>query len=147
MSIPFPITRIDAEKREVEGVVAFEDVDEHGTIFSYEASKEAFQAWLEHGGVVREMFDVRHPVGKVVNIVFDDEAKQATVHVKVSKGAQDTLAKILSGSLSLFGIAFTSPTWSKVEREGKEYPYLVKYRLASLSLISPPKCADSEPGQ
>jgi hypothetical protein len=138
VSIPFPITRVNVDRREVEGVAAFEDVDAQETIFSYEASKEAFRSWFERGGLVRELFDEHCPVGKAVSIVFDDEAKQATVRIKVSKGAQDTLAKVQSDSLFAFGMTFTSPTWSKVEREGKEYPYLIKYILASLSLIAIP---------
>jgi hypothetical protein len=147
MSIPFPITRVDAEKREVEGVATFEMVEEDGKIFSYEASKEAFQAWVEHGGIVLEMFKFHRPIGKCVDVVFDDETKQATVRVRVSNGSQDTFTKVISGDLAEVGIAFTKPIWSKVEREGKEYPYLTKYDVTELSLIGKPPVEKQRPSE
>lgn len=129
-----PITRIDSEKREVEGVATSEAVDSYGTIFSYEASKQAFQKWIERTANVREMHD-RRAVGKGVGVFFDDAAKQVIVRSRVSKGAQDTWIKIEEGVLSGYSVGATNPVWSQVERNGKTYPYLTSYDLAELSYV------------
>jgi hypothetical protein len=55
-----PIVRVDEERREIELCATSEAVDTHGTIFSYEASRDAFDRWA---GNVREMHD-RKAVGR-----------------------------------------------------------------------------------
>lgn len=129
-----PIVRIDNNKREVEGVATSEAVDSYGTVFSYEASKRAFQAWIERTANVREMHE-RRAVGKGVGVFFDDEQKQVIVRSRVSKGAQDTWEKVVDGTLSGYSVGATNPVWDKVERSGKTVPYLVSYDLAELSLV------------
>lgn len=129
-----PITRIDDKKWEVEGVATSEAVDSYGTIFSYEASKKAFQRWIERTANVREMHD-RKAVGKGIGVYFDDENKQVIVRSRVSRGARDTWEKILDGTLSGYSVGATQPTWDKIERNGKTYPYLVDYELAELSYV------------
>src|SRR5690348_18500697 len=47
-----PIVRVDASRREIELCATSETVDSHGTIFDYNASKDAFTRWI---GNVREM--------------------------------------------------------------------------------------------
>ena len=47
-----PIVRVDAERREIELCATSEALDSHGTIFDYDASREAFTRWI---GNVREM--------------------------------------------------------------------------------------------
>jgi hypothetical protein len=129
-----PITRIDNEKREVEGVATSEAIDSFGTIFSYDASKKAFQTWIERTANVREMHD-RKAVGKGVGVYFDDTNKQVIVRSRVSRGAQDTWIKIQEGVLSGYSVGAVHPTWGKVERDGKTYPYLMGYDLAELSYV------------
>lgn len=129
-----PITRIDDKKWEVEGVATSEAVDSYGTIFSYEASKKAFQRWIERTANVREMHD-RKAVGKGIGVYFDDENKQVIVRSRVSRGARDTWEKILDGTLSGYSVGATQPKWDKIERNGKTYPYLVDYELAELSYV------------
>ncbi|HEX8983360.1 MAG TPA: hypothetical protein VF792_11350 [Ktedonobacterales bacterium] len=51
-----PITRVDAERREIELCATSEALDAHGTIFDYTASKDAFTRWE---GNVREMHERR----------------------------------------------------------------------------------------
>src|SRR6476661_4301753 len=46
-----PIVRVDAPRREIELCATSETVDSHGTIFDYDASKDAFTRWI---GNVRE---------------------------------------------------------------------------------------------
>ena len=50
--INIPITKIDEEQRMVWGYATVEEVDAHGEIIGYEASKQAFPNWL---GNIREM--------------------------------------------------------------------------------------------
>jgi len=129
-----PIVRIDKSTWEVEGVATSEAVDSFDTVFSYKASKKAFQKWIERTANVREMHE-KKAVAKGIGIFFDDDKKQIIVRSRVSRGAPDTWAKIEDGVLSGYSVGATKPTWSTVEREGKKYPYLVGYDLAELSLV------------
>jgi len=129
-----PITRINTDKWEVEGIATSEAIDSYGTIFSYDASKKAFQRWIERTANVREMHD-RKAVGKGVNVFFDDANKQIAVRLRVSRGAQDTWLKIQDDVLAGLSVGATNPTWGKIERNGKTYPYLTSYDLAELSLV------------
>lgn len=129
-----PIVRIDPQKWEVEGVATSEEVDSFGTIFSYEASKKAFQEWSARSANVREMHD-RKAVGKGVNWWPDDEQKRIHVHLRVSRGAPDTWLKVEDGVLSGLSVGATKTKWGTIERNGKTYPYLVDYELAELSLV------------
>jgi hypothetical protein len=130
-----PITRIDDKNWEVEGVATSEAVDSFNTIFSYEASKKAFQKWIERTANVREMHD-RKAVGKGVGVRFDDDNKQVFVRLRVSKGAPDTWTKIQEGVLSGLSVGAGKPyTWENTERNGKSYPYLTAYDLAELSIV------------
>lgn len=129
-----PIIRIDAGKREVEGVATSEAVDSYGTIFSYEASKQAFQRWIGRTANVREMHD-RRAVGKGIGVQFDDANKQVIVRSRVSRGAEDTWIKIQEGVLSGYSVGAINPVWGQIERDGKTYPYLTSYDLAELSYV------------
>lgn len=130
-----PITRIDDQKWEVEGVATSEAVDSFGTVFSYEASKQAFKQWIERTANVREMHD-RKAVGKGVGVHFDDANKQVIVRLRVSKGAPDTWTKIQEGVLSGLSVGAGKPhVWESIERNGKFYPCLTSYSLTELSLV------------
>jgi hypothetical protein len=141
-SLYAPITRIDASKREVECVATSEALDSYKTIFSYEASKRAFQKWIDRTANVREMHE-RKAVAKGVGVFFDDDAKQVFVRTRVSRGAPDTWAKIEDGVLSGYSVGATNPVWSTIERNGKTYPYLTEYELNELSLVDNPSNPDA----
>lgn len=129
-----PITRIDQTKWEVEGIATSEAVDSYGTIFSYEASKKAFQRWIERTANVREMH-TRKAVGKGVNVFFDDDNKQIAVRLRISRGAPNTWIKVEDDTLAGLSVGAVNSVWGKVERNGKIYPYLTSYDLAELSLV------------
>jgi hypothetical protein len=129
-----PIVRIDKEKREVEGVATSEAVDSFGTIFSYDASKKAFQKWMDRTPNVREMHE-RKAAGKGIQVRFDDTARQIHVRTFVSRGAQDTWLKVEDGVLNGYSAGAINPVWDTVTRDGKKYPYLVSYDLTELSLV------------
>lgn len=131
-----PITRIDPDKREVEGVATSEALDSFKTIFSYEASKKAFQKWIERTSNVREMHD-RKAVGKGIGVYFDDANKQVIVRSRVSRSAdgENSWIKLQEGILNGYSVGATNPVWDTVERDGKKYPYLVSYDLSELSYV------------
>jgi hypothetical protein len=137
-----PITRIDNDKWEVEGVATSEMLDTYGTIFSYEASKKAFQAWIGRTANVREMHQ-KMAVGKGIGVQFDDKNKQIIVRSRVSKGARDTWTKVQEGVLTGYSVGAINPVWGTVERDGKTYPYLTSYDLTELSLVDNPSNPDS----
>ncbi len=85
-----PIVRVDAPRREIELCATSEAVDSHGTIFDYDASKDAFTRWI---GNVREMHG-RQAVGSRVAVRCDDETRRIYVRIRVSRGAQDTWEKV-----------------------------------------------------
>ena len=129
-----PIVRIDKERREVEGVATSEAVDSFGTIFSYEASKKAFQRWMERTANVREMHD-RKAIGKGIGVRFDDAEKKIYLRSRISRGATDSWLKIEDGVLNGYSVGATNPVWDTIERDGKKYPYLTSYDLAETSIV------------
>lgn len=86
-----PITKIDAEKREVWGVLAEERVDKVGEIFDYEGSKPHFQKWSDafakatggkSVGNLRAMHG-KSAAGKFISVDFNDAEKRIEVGAKV----------------------------------------------------------------
>jgi len=137
VSMYLPITRIDNDSREVEGVATSEAIDTYGTVFSYEASKAAFKRWIDRTANVREMHE-RKAVGKGVGVRFDDSEKKIYVTTRVSRSADgdNTWIKIKEGILNGFSVGGGKPyVWESIERGGKAYPYLTAYNLAELSYV------------
>lgn len=131
-----PIMRVDAERRMIEGQATIEDIDGYGTVFSYEASKKAFEAWE---GNIREMHQPVS-VGRALEVEFDDENKLILVRCFISKGAESTWQKILDGTLRGFsvGAKAAKSAWSTIQRNGKAIPYLTDYTLVELSVVDNP---------
>jgi hypothetical protein len=86
-----PITKIDAAKREVYGLVTSEAPDKDGEICDYPSTKPNYQAWSAEFaqatagkslGNVREMH-AHSAVGKVVDLVFDDPNKTIAVRARI----------------------------------------------------------------
>lgn len=86
-----PITKIDAKKREVYGVMAEEAVDKSREIFDYATSKPLVKAWMEQFqqatsgesfGNVRAMHTAI-AAGKVIGVEFNDAAKNIPIAVRV----------------------------------------------------------------
>jgi len=136
-----PITRIDKDAWVVEGIATSEEVDSFGTIFSFDASKRAFQNWSQRNANVREMHD-KKAVGKGIHWWPDEQSKQIHVRCKVSRGAPDTWQKVLDDVLCGFSVGAVRTKWGSVTRNGKTYPYLEDYDLAELSLVDNPSNPD-----
>jgi hypothetical protein len=89
------VSRVVAARREVELCARSEALDQHGTIFDYAASKDAFTRWM---GNVREMHE-RVAVGRRVGVRCEDETPRIFVTIRISRGAEPTWEKVLDGTL------------------------------------------------
>jgi hypothetical protein len=138
-----PITRVDAERREIELCATSEALDAHGTIFDYAASKDAFTRWL---GNVREMHE-RRAVGRRVAVRCDDDARRVYVRLRVSRGAQDTWEKVLDGTLRGASIGASDVVWRRERRpvagRSRWVNVATRYDLAELSLVDNPSNPDA----
>ncbi len=138
-----PITRVDAERREIELCATSEALDAHGTIFDYAASKEAFTRWL---GNVREMHE-RRAVGRRVAVRCDDAARRVFVRLRISRGAQDTWEKVLDGTLRGASIGASDVLWQRERRtlagRSRWVNVATRYDLAELSLVDNPSNPDA----
>ena len=52
LHVTIPITKVDEEQRMVYGYATVEELDSHGEIITFEASKKAFSNWI---GNIREI--------------------------------------------------------------------------------------------
>lgn len=138
-----PIVRVDVSRREIELCATSEAVDSHGTIFDYDASREAFTRWI---GNVREMHN-RQAVGSRVAVRCDDESRRIYVRVRVSRGAQDTWEKVLDGTLRGASIGASGVVWQRQRRRvagaQRWLDVATRYDLVELSLVDNPSNPDA----
>jgi phage head maturation protease len=138
-----PIVRVDAARREIELCATSEAVDSHGTIFDYDASKEAFTRWI---GNVREMHG-RQAVGTRVAVRCDDDTRRIYVRIRVSRGARDTWEKVLDGTLRGASIGASGVVWQQQRRriagEQRTLRVATRYDLVELSLVDNPSNPDA----
>jgi hypothetical protein len=138
-----PIVRVDAARREIELCATSEALDAHGTIFDYDASKDAFTRWI---GNVREMHE-RRAVGRRVEVRCDDETRRIYVRVRISRGAQDTWEKVLDGTLRGASIGASDVVWRRERRSvggrARAVNVATRYDLAELSLVDNPSNPDA----
>lgn len=135
-SIPLTITKVDKEKREVEGVASQEVVDAHGEIVDHESLKAVLAAWP---GNIREMHQPK-AVGKALQIVSDDDNKRTIVRAYVSKGAEDTWQKVLDGTLSMYSIGGTGKVITSKNAEGQDEKRILMSALSEISLVDNGAC-------
>jgi hypothetical protein len=96
MNIFARITKIDATKREVHGVMAEEARDKAGEIFDYASSKPYVKQWSDDAvtqtalagqeisyGNVRSQHNAKIAAGKLTSIDFDDAAKKILVIARI----------------------------------------------------------------
>ena len=81
------VSRVEAARREMELCATSEALDQHGTIFDYAASKDAFTRWM---GNVREMHE-HVAVGRRMAVRFEDETRRIFDTIRISRGAEATL--------------------------------------------------------
>lgn len=138
--LPCEIRVVDEERREIEVCATSEAVDAHGTIFGYEASRDAFSRWA---GNVREMHE-RKAVGRKVDVRYDDDARKVYVRVRISAGAQDTWEKVKDGTLAGASIGASNVEWRRQRVSGQDVPFATRYDLVELSLVDSPSNGDAQ---
>lgn len=143
--IGVPITKINTEKRTVEGFATLDNIDKAGDVVDYSASVEAFKQWP---GNIREMHQ-KVAVGRAVEITqktieVDGETYQGIwVKARISKGAEDTWQKVLDGTLAGFSIGGAVHEKKReisksMDGSRREIWRITKYSLGELSLVDNP---------
>jgi hypothetical protein len=111
LNIVIPITKADESRHEIYGIMTAEEVDKSGECLDYEGAKPEIQKWSDEisriskgksKGNLRRQHNANDVVGKVIDIVFNDTAKQVECCAKVTD--ERTFSDILSGVISGFSI-------------------------------------------
>lgn len=138
------LSRRDADEWIVEGQATAEVPDSYGTIFTYEASKKAFQKWMSKYANVREMHN-KIAAGKGFDVKYDDANKRILVRTRVSKAEPGIWTKFHEGVLNGFSIgADKNYKLGRMTYQGKTYPAIIDYDLAELSYVDAPSCPGSD---
>lgn len=145
LHITIPITKVDEEQRMVYGYATVEEIDAHGEIITYEASKKAFSDWI---GNIREMHqDIA--VGKAIDIEFDDDAKGIWIGARISESTdgENAWIKVKEGVLAGFSIGGrvndSELRTMNVDGKKKAVPVITDYVLGETSLVDNPAVASA----
>lgn len=145
LHITIPITKVDEEQRMVYGYATVEELDSHGEIITYEASKKAFSNWI---GNIREMHqDIA--VGKAIDIEFDDDAKGVWIGAKISESTdgENAWTKVKEGVLAGFSIGGRvndcKMTQMMIDGKKKMVNVIEDYDLGETSLVDNPAVASA----
>lgn len=143
--ISMPISKVNAEKRQVSGFATLDNVDQADDIITAEASQKAFKTFR---GNIREQHNPHTAVGKMVDFTsqtYYDPASGKSyngiyVTAYVSKGAQDTWEKVLDGTLSGFSVGGNiNEVDVTFDKDMDKSVRLIKdYDLVELSLVDSP---------
>ena len=142
LHVTIPITKIDEDQRMVYGYATVEEIDAHGEIIGYEASKKAFGEWI---GNIRDMHqDIA--VGKNMETEFDDEAKGVWIGAKISESddGEQAWIKVKEGVYSGFSIGGrvndAEIRQMSVDGKKKGVTVITDYDLGEVSLVDNPAC-------
>jgi phage head maturation protease len=142
LHVTIPIAKIDEDQRMVYGYATVEEIDAHGEIIGYEASKKAFGDWI---GNIRDMHqDIA--VGKNMETEFDDEAKGVWIGAKISESddGEQAWIKVKEGVYSGFSIGgkINDAEIRQMSVDGKKkgVTVITDYDLGEVSLVDNPAC-------
>lgn len=145
LHVTIPITKVDEEQRMVYGYATVEEIDAHGEIITYEASKKAFSNWI---GNIREMHqDIA--VGKAIEVEFDDDAKGIWIGARISESSdgENAWTKVKEGVLAGFSIGGrvndSELRTMSVDGKKKSVPVITDYVLGETSLVDNPAVASA----
>lgn len=145
LHVTIPITKVDEDQRMVYGYATVEELDSHGEIITYEASKKAFSNWI---GNIREMHqDIA--VGKALDIEFDDDAKGVWIGAKISESedGENAWIKVKEGVLAGFSIGgrVNDAKMQQMMIDGKKkmVNVITDYDLGETSLVDNPAVASA----
>ncbi len=145
LHITIPITKIDEEQRMVYGYATVEELDSHGEIITYDASKKAFSNWI---GNIREMHQEK-AVGKALDVEFDDAAKGVWLGAKISESddGEQAWIKIKEGVYAGFSIGgrINDAELRTMEVDGKKKAVnvITDYDLGETSIVDNPAVASA----
>lgn len=136
MRFSFPITKIEKQADGsllVGGCATDESIDSQGDILDFGGSVKAFEGWR---GNVREAHDPKKPVGKALNVTFDETRKAIDVEAFISAGAPETQQKLLDGVLRSFSVGGGNPTKVRMEKVGdKMVRRVLEWPMSELSVV------------
>ena len=135
VNIPL-LFKVNADKREVEGIVTQEVVDVHGEVVDHESMKTVLANWP---GNIREMHQPK-AVGKAIKVVSDDDSKATIVRSRISKGAPDTWEKVLDETLSMYSIGGSGKRVTKKTAGGADEVRIYMTALHEISLVDNGAC-------
>lgn len=140
-----PITKIDEDQRMVYGFATVEELDSHGDIITYEASKKAFSDWI---GNIREMHEEK-AIGKAIEVSFDDEAKGVWLGARISESddGEQAWIKIKEGVYAGYSIggSINESGAKEMSVDGKKKMVRVisDYDLGETSIVDNPAVASA----
>jgi HK97 family phage prohead protease len=138
LHINIPISKIDEEQRMVWGYATVEELDAHGEIIGYEASKKAFPRWL---GNIREMHGDK-AIGKRIDVQFNDADKGVWLGAYISESAdgENAWTKVKEGILQAYSIGGNINDFKMVKIGGADHLMVTDYDLYEVSLVDNPAC-------
>lgn len=145
LHITIPITKIDEDQRMVYGYATVEELDSHGEIITYDASKKAFSSWI---GNIREMHQEK-AVGKALDVEFDDEAKGVWLGAKISESddGEQAWIKIKEGVYAGFSIGGavndSEVRTMMIDGKKKGVRVITDYDLGETSIVDNPAVASA----
>jgi len=107
----FQLQKLDPFEGIATGICATEELDHDGEILDYLGSKPYFQKWSDSQvkaskgkskGNIRLQHDEKRPVGRLLDIQFDDAAKAVTITAKIEEPVARNL--LATGVLTGFSI-------------------------------------------
>lgn len=107
----FQLQKVDPFEGIATGICACQELDADNEILDYEGSKPYFQRWSEaqskaskgkSKGNIRLQHDEKRPVGRLLDIQFDDAAKAVTITAKIEEPVAKNL--LATGVLTGFSI-------------------------------------------
>ena len=143
MNIFAPISKVEPQEDgslKVYGIATSEMLDKDREIIDYGSAKKAFGEWP---GNIREQHDSKKAVGRALSVSPLDDQKAIALEAFISKGAPDTQAKVLDGTLRAFSIGGSSekklPEVVKGE-DGSETTAMRVFlkRISEVSLVDSP---------
>lgn len=145
LHLNIPITKIDEDQRMVYGFATVEELDSHGDIITYEASKKAFSDWI---GNIREMHEEK-AIGKAMEVSFDDDKKGVWVGSRISESddGEQAWIKIKEGVYAGYSIGGsineTEVREMSVDGKKKAVRVITDYNLGETSIVDNPAVASA----
>lgn len=119
----------------VRAIATSEAVDSQRDSMPLHGSKRAVAKWFETGPAVREQHDRYKAVGRGLAFEVNEKEKNIEVEFFVSKGAQDTQAKVKDGTLAMVSVGGNALKSRVEKRDGKPINVIEEWEMVELSLV------------